>query len=61
MSAFEEAISAWVALKVAVAQAAALPVGGAAEVDIPDIEISARIKGQSVRVKVTSVNIERVS
>lgn len=49
------------ALKAAAAHAALLVNGEAVEVDIPDIEISARIKGQSVRVKVTSVNIERVS
>lgn len=61
MSAFEEALSAWASLKVAVAQASALQAGEAAEVDIPDIEISARIKGKPVKILITSINVERVS
>lgn len=61
MGTFDEALGAYIALKVALQQAGVLQVGETAEIDIPDITIAGRVKGQTVRVRITSVNVERVS
>lgn len=60
MNVIEEALQLWAALRVAATQAATVRAGEVVEIDIPDILVSARVKGQAVRVKIVSVNVERL-